>query len=188
MFSLPSSSSSSSVVKLPIDVYPPFPHRKVRSVACIWVFTILCLTILSNTLPETRLKGFAWFFQMTKYGHLSKWVILTRKTQKRFRVEQLSKNQYPCLFTTWRMTRYISYCRFARDVTAAMLLVKNKSISLLWEINSIFMYMFRKKLLYGPLTWPPCHVVPKQEYPWSLTTSYTALFFALGWMFRTKCL
>ena len=30
-------------------------------------------------------------------------------------------------------------CWFARDVTAAMLVVKNKSISLLWELNSIFM-------------------------------------------------
>ena len=28
---------------------------------------------------------------------------------------------------------------FARDVTAAMLVVENKSISLLWELNSIFM-------------------------------------------------
>ena len=31
------------------------------------------------------------------------------------------------------------YCWFARDVTAAMLVVKNKSISLLRELNSIFM-------------------------------------------------
>ena len=31
------------------------------------------------------------------------------------------------------------YCWFARDVTAAMLVVKNKSISVLWELNSIFM-------------------------------------------------
>ena len=31
------------------------------------------------------------------------------------------------------------YCWFARDVTAAMLVVKNKSISLLYELNSIFM-------------------------------------------------
>ena len=30
-------------------------------------------------------------------------------------------------------------CWFARDVMAAMLVVKNKSISLLWELNSIFM-------------------------------------------------
>ena len=30
-------------------------------------------------------------------------------------------------------------CWFARDVTAAMLVVNNKSISLLWELNSIFM-------------------------------------------------
>ena len=28
---------------------------------------------------------------------------------------------------------------FARDVTVAMLVVKNKIISLLWELNSIFM-------------------------------------------------
>ena len=32
-----------------------------------------------------------------------------------------------------------SNCWFARDVTAAMVVVKNKSISLLWELNSIFM-------------------------------------------------
>ena len=31
------------------------------------------------------------------------------------------------------------HCWFARDVTAAMLVVKNKSLSLLWELNSIFM-------------------------------------------------
>ena len=31
------------------------------------------------------------------------------------------------------------YCWFARDVMVAMLLVKNKTISILWEINSIFM-------------------------------------------------
>ena len=30
-------------------------------------------------------------------------------------------------------------CWFERDVTAAMLVVKNKSITLLWELNSIFM-------------------------------------------------
>ena len=32
------------------------------------------------------------------------------------------------------------YCWFARYVTAAMLVVKNKSISLLWELNSIFIF------------------------------------------------
>ena len=36
------------------------------------------------------------------------------------------------------------YCWFARDVTAAMLVVKNKSISLLWELNSIFILMDKK--------------------------------------------
>ena len=39
------------------------------------------------------------------------------------------------------------YRWFARDVTAAMLAVKNKSISLLWEINSIFMLILREKIL-----------------------------------------
>ena len=44
------------------------------------------------------------------------------------------------------------YCSFAHDVTAVMLVVKNKSISLHWELNSIFMYIFRAKFL---LYWPP---------------------------------
>ena len=35
----------------------------------------------------------------------------------------------------WR----VENCWFARDVTTAMLVVKNKSISLFWELNSIFM-------------------------------------------------
>ena len=33
----------------------------------------------------------------------------------------------------------LKYCWLARDVKAAMLVVKNKSISLLWELNSTFM-------------------------------------------------
>ena len=33
----------------------------------------------------------------------------------------------------------VPYCWFAHDVTVAMLVVKNKSISPLWELNSIFM-------------------------------------------------
>ena len=36
--------------------------------------------------------------------------------------------------------RFSLYCWFARYVTAAMLVVKNKSISLLWELNSIFIF------------------------------------------------
>ena len=34
--------------------------------------------------------------------------------------------------------RHSHYCWFARDVTAAMLVVKDKSISLFWELNLIF--------------------------------------------------
>ena len=49
--------------------------------------------------------------------------------------------------TTWVSCEY---CWIARDVTSAMLVAKNKSISLLWELNSIFMQILRKKkiLLY----------------------------------------
>ena len=36
------------------------------------------------------------------------------------------------------------YCWFASDVTAAMLVVKNKSISLRWEMNSILMQISQK--------------------------------------------
>ena len=64
-----------------------------------------------------------------------------------------------------RVLLITAYCWFARDVTAAMLVVKNKSISLLWEQNSIFMQILREKfLLFWPPTWPPCHVVANQEY------------------------
>ena len=34
---------------------------------------------------------------------------------------------------------------FASDVTAAMLVVKNKRVSLRWEMNSIFMQILQKK-------------------------------------------
>ena len=37
------------------------------------------------------------------------------------------------------LLKNLSYCWFARDVTAAMLVDKNKSIFLLWELNAIFM-------------------------------------------------
>ena len=43
----------------------------------------------------------------------------------------------PVSFATFLRKRISSlfYCLFARDVTAAMLVVKNKSISFLWELN-----------------------------------------------------
>ena len=52
------------------------------------------------------------------------------------------------------------------DVTAAMLVVKNRSISLLWELNSISMLILREKknILFTHSAWPPCHVVANQEY------------------------
>ena len=45
------------------------------------------------------------------------------------------------------------------------LVVKNKSISLLWEVNSIFVQILQGKiLLYWLPVWPPYHVVASQEY------------------------
>ena len=38
----------------------------------------------------------------------------------------------------------IAYCWFANDVTAAMLVVKNKRVSLRWEMNSILMQILQK--------------------------------------------
>ena len=40
----------------------------------------------------------------------------------------------------------VLYCWFARDIMAAMLMVKNKSISLFCEQNSIFMYITQEKI------------------------------------------
>ena len=37
-----------------------------------------------------------------------------------------------------------TYCWFASDVTAAMLVVKNKRVSLRWEMNSILMQILQK--------------------------------------------
>ena len=56
---------------------------------------------------------------------------------------------YYILYTTpnKNMSNMSMSCWFARDVTAAMLVVKNKSISLLWEQNSIFMQILREKFL-----------------------------------------
>ena len=41
---------------------------------------------------------------------------------------------------------WVLYCWFARDVMAAMLMVKNKSTSLVWEQNSTFMYIIQEKI------------------------------------------
>ena len=60
------------------------------------------------------------------------------------------------------------YCLIARDVMAAMLVVKNNSLSLRWELNFIFMQILRKKIvLFWPPTWPPCHVSEIREYVWT---------------------
>ena len=57
------------------------------------------------------------------------------------------------------------YCWFALDATATMLVVKNKSVSFLWKLNSIFMLILWEKFFCGRPNWPPCHVVANQELP-----------------------
>ena len=51
------------------------------------------------------------------------------------------KKKNHLLFNTALVAIFVVFvnCWFAGDVTAAMLVVKNKSISLLWKLNSIFM-------------------------------------------------
>ena len=47
---------------------------------------------------------------------------------------------------------------------AAMLVVKNNSLSLRWQLNFIFMQIMRNKIvLFWPPTWPPCHVSEIKE-------------------------
>ena len=56
-------------------------------------------------------------------------------------------------------------CLIARDVIAAMLVVKNNSLSLRWELNFIFIQILRNKIvLFWPPAWPPCHVSEIKEY------------------------
>ena len=59
-----------------------------------------------------------------------------------------------------------------------MLVVKNKSISLPWELTSIFMEILPEKiLLYWPPPWPPCHVVANQDFnsPWDKVIHWRSL-------------
>ena len=63
-------------------------------------------------------------------------------------------------------------CLFAGDVTAAMFVVKDKSIYRLWELNSILMEMFRKEFYciyhqHGLLaTWLQTKQKHNQGYLW----------------------
>ena len=57
---------------------------------------------------------------------------------------------------------------FAHDVTVVMLVVLNKSISLLWELKPYFHVNSSTKTAIvlttnTPPTWPPCRVVASQE-------------------------
>ena len=68
----------------------------------------------------------------------------TRKKFSRASLERLDRGRKVRIESLWypgyqNTLLGNKYCWFALDVTAAMLLVKNKSISLLWELNSIFM-------------------------------------------------
>ena len=48
---------------------------------------------------------------------------------------------------TCQVTTGCRYCWIARDVMAAMLVVKNNSLSLRWELNFIFMQILRQKIV-----------------------------------------
>jgi len=62
------------------------------------------------------------------------------------------KSEYSLKFRFHNLWKIMPFSMFvipqllaARDVTAAMLVVKNKIISPLWELNSIFKYILREK-------------------------------------------
>ena len=89
----------------------------------------------------------------------------------------------PSLHVYWAVI--LIYCWSAGDVTTAMLAVKNKSISLFWELNSIFISILREKvLLYWPPTWPPCHVVANQESFRLVAVKSTVFFLVFFFKFR----
>ena len=65
---------------------------------------------------------------------------------------------------------------FARDVTAAILVVKNKSISLRWEMNSIFKGIIRKN-------WPPTwiYISTQEGFVYQARTS-RSLFHCISYL------
>ena len=107
------------------------------------------------------------------------------KVPKSFRARKATRKISNLKFTELFFS-HIFNCWFASDVTAAMLVVKNKSISLRWEMDSILMQISAEKfLLYWPPTWPPCHVVANQEYEQifpscKVSCLYTSLFLKFG--------
>ena len=79
---------------------------------------------LVSELPKIC-EQFDIFFRLTKSRDVFPPDLLPRKKDLRKSLPASSQSPY--------------YCWFARDVKAAMLDEKNKSISFLWELNSIFM-------------------------------------------------
>ena len=75
-----------------------------------------------------------------------------------------SPRQYNVVFVHYRHENIVYqfltctniYCCFARDVMAAMLMVKNKAF-----LSAASLTPFSS---YRPTTWPACHVVANQEY------------------------
>ena len=68
------------------------------------------------------------------------------------------KSEYSLKFRFHKLWKILQISMFvipqlltARNVTAAMLVVKNKIISLLWELNSIFKYIRCKPKVARPL-------------------------------------
>ena len=71
-------------------------------------------------------------------------------TQLLFLEHSLGNSSYCCIIVTLSHTLqdYHGSNWFARDVMAAMWVVRNNSLSLRWELNFTFMQILRKKNLY----------------------------------------
>ena len=77
----------------------------------------------------------------------SSWQIFRLTAKLRLGNRHLNINIKFCAVVAIYFAIIRSYCWFARDVTAAMLVVKNKTVSLRWELNSIFMQILRNKIV-----------------------------------------
>ena len=134
----------------------------------VWVRFLTQVTIISNhdatnspaNQRHCQIRHDRWYaVEMSRL--ITKWQTRKKWLASRLTYTLSEKSGIRRLLMT-RST--MGYCWFACDVAATTLVVKNKSISLLWELISGFMKILREKIiLYWPPIWPPCHVVVNQE-------------------------
>ena len=152
-----------------------FWHQKIRKIVLqsnigretllTWQFSVSYSKYLSN-----RAFNRVWSPPLSKQNYEGNeawrvaWSVKFNKLlRSSFYYQMNSKGQRGnCIYNRqWELN-----CLIARDAMAAMLVVKNYSLSLRWELNLIFMQIMRNKIvLFWPPTWPPCHLSKIKEFP-----------------------